>query len=65
MLDVLRSTFFIHHSTFCIPWVDPFLDQAPAAAVRRRRPTGARRAFDGVAGFRRAAGVGASWRRIQ
>jgi hypothetical protein len=38
-------------------------DQAPAA--RRRRPTGARRTFDGVAGLRRTAGVGASWHRIQ
>jgi hypothetical protein len=45
--------------------VDPFFDQAPAVAARRRRPTGARRAFDRVAGFRRTAGVGASWRRIQ
>jgi hypothetical protein len=40
-------------------------DQAPAPAVRWRRPRGARRNFDRVAGFRRTAGEGASWRRIQ
>ena len=59
---------FTHHVSLLIsalPRVAPFLDQAPAAAVRRRRPIGARRAFDGVAGFRRPAGLGASWHRIQ